>query len=111
MVWNAALIANKVVVKDVTWRPKVCLDEWNVWDPKRAEGEKVGEEKYTLSDALAVGKWLNFFVRQSDKFGMVCLAQAVIVLGPLLTSEKGMVRQTIWWPLWLFSKYMKSERV
>ena len=108
---DAALIANKVVIKDATWRPKVCLDEWNVWDPKRAEGERGGEEKYTLSDALAVGIWLNVFVRQSDKLGMACLAQAVNVLGPLLTSRKGMVKQTIWWPLWLFSKYMKGERV
>lgn len=108
---DAALIANKVVIKDSSWRPKICFDEWNVWDPKRAEGEKGGEEKYTLSDALAVGIWLNVFVRQSDKLGMACLAQAVNVLGPLLTSEKGMVKQTIWWPLWLFSKYMNGERV
>ena len=108
---DAALIANNVVIKDPSWRPKICFDEWNVWDPKRAEGEKGGEEKYTLSDALAVGIWLNVFVRQSDKLGMACLAQAVNVLGPLLTSKTGMVKQTIWWPLWLFSKYMKGERV
>lgn len=108
---DAALIANKVVIKDPSWRPKICFDEWNVWDPVRAEGEKGGEERYTLSDALAVGIWLNVFVRQSDKLGMACLAQAVNVLGPLLTSKEGMVKQTIWWPLWLFSKYMKGERV
>lgn len=108
---DAALIANKVDISDPTWRPKICFDEWNVWNPVRAEGEKGGEEKYTLSDALAVGVWLNVFVRQSDKLGMACLAQAVNVLGPLLTSEKGLVKQTIWWPLWLFSKYMRGDRV
>ena len=108
---DAALIANKVVISDPSWKPKICFDEWNVWDPKRAEGEKGGEEKYTLSDALAVGIWLNVFVRQSDKLGMACLAQAVNVLGPLLTSKKSLVKQTIWWPLWLFSKYMKGERI
>ena len=108
---DAALISNKVFIKDPSWRPKICFDEWNVWDPKRAEGEKGGEERYTLSDALAVGIWLNALVRQSDKLGMACLAQAVNVLGPLLTSKIGLVKQTIWWPLWLFSKYMKGERV
>ena len=89
---DAALIANKVVIKDQSWRPKICFDEWNVWDPKRAEGEKGGEEKHTLSDALAVGIWLNVFVRQSNKLGMACLAQAVNVLGPLLTSKNGLVK-------------------
>ncbi|KAH9475530.1 putative alpha-L-arabinofuranosidase C [Psilocybe cubensis] len=34
--------------KDLT----VCFDEWNVWDPVRAPGEKGAEEHYDLSDAL-----------------------------------------------------------
>lgn len=44
---------------------KICFDEWNVWDPERAPGDKGAEEAYTLSDALAVAVWLNVFVRQS----------------------------------------------
>ena len=43
----------------------ICFDEWNVWDPERAPGEQGAEQLYTLSDALAVGVWLNVFVRQS----------------------------------------------
>ena len=58
-----------------------------------------------------MGIRLKVFVKQSNKLGMSCLAQAVNVLGPLFTSNRGLVKQTIWWPLWLFLKYMKDERV
>lgn len=30
---------------------KICFDEWNVWDPERAPGDRGAEEQYTLSDA------------------------------------------------------------
>jgi len=40
-------------------RQPICFDEWNVWDTQRAVGAKGAEECYTLSDALAVGVWLN----------------------------------------------------
>ena len=119
-----ALITNRVPLHDASWRPQICFDEWNVWDPARAEGSKGAEEKYTLSDALAVGVWLNVFVRQAGKVGMACLAQSVNVISPLMTVEKtkleeggegggggGVVKQTTWWPLWLFSRYMRGETV
>ena len=35
-------------------RQTICFDEWNIWDPARAIGAEGAEEKYTLSDALAV---------------------------------------------------------
>ncbi|KAI9643988.1 hypothetical protein NHQ30_007340 [Ciborinia camelliae] len=88
--------------------PKICFDEWNVWDPLRAPGEEGAEEKYTLSDALAVGIWLNVFVRQSRYVGMANIAQSVNVIAPLMTSKNGIVKQTTWWPLWLYSKYMRG---
>ncbi|KAI1815707.1 glycoside hydrolase superfamily [Poronia punctata] len=85
---------------------KICFDEWNVWDPDRAPGDKGAEETYTLSDALAVAVWLNVFVRQSRYIGMANIAQTVNVISPLMTTEKGIVKQSTWWPLLLFSKYM-----
>ncbi len=90
---------------------KICFDEWNVWDPVRAPGEQGGEEKYTLSDALAVAVWLNVFVRNSKWIGMANIAQTVNVLSPLLTSKEGLVKQSTWWPLLLFSKYMHGWTV
>ena len=92
-------------------RQTICFDEWNVWDPLRAPGERGAEEKYTLSDALAVGVWLNIFVRQSSSVGMANIAQSVNVISPLMTTKRGVVKQTTWWPLVLFSKYMRGHTI
>lgn len=90
-------------------RQKICFDEWNVWDPVRAPGEDGGEEAYTLSDALAVAVWLNVFVRQAEYMGMANIAQSVNVISPLMTTATGVVKQPPWWPLLLFSKYMRGQ--
>ena len=87
---------------------KICFDEWNVWDPVRAVGEEGAEELYTLSDTLAVAVWLNVFVRQSRWVGMANIAQTVNVISPLMTTKNGIVKQATWWPLLLFSKYMRG---
>lgn len=88
--------------------PKICFDEWNVWDPERAPGDKGAEERYTLSDALAVGIWLNVFVRQARYLGMCNIAQSVNVISPLTTTADGIIHQTTWWPYMLFSRYMRG---
>jgi alpha-N-arabinofuranosidase len=90
-------------------RPTICFDEWNVWNPARAPGHKGAEELYDLSDALAVAVWLNVFVRQARHMGMATIAQSVNVIAPLMTTEKGIVKQTTYWPLLLFSKYMRGS--
>lgn len=92
-------------------RPTICFDEWNVWDPARAPGDKGAEEQYTLSDALAVAVWCNVFVRQSKYIGMANIAQSVNVISPLMTTKKGLVKQTSWWPYLLFCKYMRGWTV
>ncbi|KAF2730978.1 glycoside hydrolase family 51 protein [Polyplosphaeria fusca] len=92
-------------------RQKICFDEWNVWSPARAPGEQGAEEKYTLSDALAVAVFLNGFVRQAKDVGMANIAQSVNVISPLMTTERGVVKQTTWWPLLLFSRYMRGSSV
>ncbi|KAI0131073.1 glycoside hydrolase family 51 protein [Daldinia grandis] len=106
---DLARIENKVSPTKPPTR--ICFDEWNVWDPERAPGDKGAEEQYTLSDALAVGVWLNVFVRQSKYMGMANIAQTVNVISPLMTNEHGVVRQATWWPLLLFSKYMRGWTV
>lgn len=103
---DLARIENKVSPDEP--RPTICFDEWNVWDPLRAEGRFGAEETYTLSDALAVGIFLNVFVRKSRDVGMACIAQSVNVISPLMTTETGVIKQTTWWPLFLFSKYMRG---
>ncbi|KAK7921191.1 hypothetical protein PG985_009213 [Apiospora marii] len=106
---DLARVRNKVpATKPPT---KICFDEWNVWDPVRAPGEQGAEEAYTLSDALAVAVWLNVFVRQARYIGMANLAQTVNVISPLMTSPDGITKQTTWWPLLLFSRYMRGWTV
>ncbi|KAH8649796.1 alpha-l-arabinofuranosidase [Xylariales sp. PMI_506] len=92
-------------------RPTICFDEWNVWDPVRAPGDKGAEEHYNLSDALAVAIWLNIFIRHAKELGMATIAQSVNVISPLMTSPTGISRQTTYWPLFLFSKYMHGKSV
>jgi alpha-N-arabinofuranosidase len=106
---DLARIENKV--PETVPRPTICFDEWNVWDPQRAPGEQGAEEKYTLSDALAVAVFLNGFIRQAKDLGMANIAQSVNVISPLMTTKDGLVKQTIWWPLWLFSRYMRGHAV
>lgn len=92
-------------------RPTICFDEWNVWDPVRAPGDKGAEERYNLSDALAVGIWFNIFVRHARDLGMATIAQSVNVISPLMTSPTGLCHQTTYWPYLLFSRYMRGRSI
>jgi alpha-N-arabinofuranosidase len=74
-------------------------------------GSKGAEERYTLSDALAVAVWLNVFVRKSKDVEIACLAQTVNVISPLMTTKDGLVKQTTWFPYELFCRYMKGWTV
>ena len=65
-------------------------------------------DRYTLSDALAVANWLNVLIRQSKHIGMANIAQSVNVISPLMTTKNGLMKQATWWPLLLFSKYMRG---
>jgi alpha-L-arabinofuranosidase len=58
-----------------------------------------------------VAVWLNVFVRQSKHVGMANIAQSVNVISPLMTTADGIVRQATWWPLLLFSRYMRGWTV
>lgn len=92
-------------------RPRICFDEWNVWLSTRAPGSKGAEERYTLSDALAVAVWLNVLVRKSKEVEMANIAQSVNVISPLMTTSTGLVKQTTWYPYELFCKYMKGDLI
>lgn len=94
-------------------RPKICFDEWNIWSETRFPGSEGAEQHYDLSDALGVAVWLNVFVRQAQWLGMATIAQSVNVLAPIYTTRdgSGLVRQTIYWPLYLFARYMRGRTI
>ncbi len=83
----------------------IAYDEWNVWF--RARGPETGlEERYTLTDMLAVSTYLNSFIRYCRTVKIANIAQLVNVIAPIFTSPEGMFLQTIYHPLRLFREYM-----
>jgi alpha-N-arabinofuranosidase len=96
----------------------ITYDEWNVWfragNPPWDMWTAIDgglEERYTLADALAVAAYLNAFVRHCSTVRMANIAQVVNVLAPIMTSPQAMVRQTIFEPLCLYSRYMRGDAV
>jgi alpha-L-arabinofuranosidase len=91
----------------------ISWDEYNVWYRARggafARGENALEEKYNLEDALVVAGILNAIVRNADVVRMANMAQLVNVIAPIFSNEKGLFRQTIYFPLQLFSTYVHGN--
>ncbi|EPT00599.1 hypothetical protein FOMPIDRAFT_101145 [Fomitopsis schrenkii] len=102
------LINKARVAKNVPRRITIAFDEYGVWDETVGTPENGLEQFYNLADALAMASWLNVFVRQADIVEIACIAQSVNVISPLITSPTGLFRQTIYWPLYLFSRYMRG---
>lgn len=86
---------------------KIAWDEYNVWYRARggaaASGIRALEEHYNLEDALVIAGFLNVFIRNADIVKMANMAQLVNVIAPIFTSEKGVFKQTIYYPLQLFA--------
>jgi alpha-N-arabinofuranosidase len=89
---------------------RIAYDEWGVWY-REFDAQKGLEERYTLSDALAVASFLNGFVRGGEAVGLANLAQLVNVIAPVFTSPEGHFRQTIYHPLRLYSELTRAESV
>ena len=90
----------------------IAWDEYNVWYRARGgesmKGTRALEERYNLEDALVIAGFLNVFVRNADVVKIANMAQLVNVIGPIFTSETDMFKQTIYYPLQLFSQNMKG---
>lgn len=83
----------------------VAYDEWNVWFVGR---DNEPDERYSLSDALAVATYLNAFVRHADSVRIANLAQMVNVIAPIFTNKDGLFLQTIYHPLRLAAEYTQD---
>ena len=96
---HGALIAMIARELGLTRPMKLAFDEWNVWFVTQSS-----EDIYSLKDALAVAGCLNAFVRCADIVGMANLSLLVNVSAPIFTGPGGMVRQTTYWPLYLYRR-------
>ena len=85
----------------------LSFDEWNVWyhsNDADAQLEKWVqaphqlEDVYNFEDALLVGSMLITMLRHADRVKVACLAQLVNVIAPIMTSDTGAWRQTIFYP-------------
>src|SRR5206468_3741303 len=85
----------------------IAFDEWNVWWRTRSHEDRVGgvEERYNLSDALAVATYLNGFIRHCRTVRIANFAQLVNAIAPIFTNPKGLFVQTIYHPLRLYAEH------
>jgi alpha-N-arabinofuranosidase len=58
-----------------------------------------------------VGGFLNSLLRQSDRVRIGCLAQLVNVIAPLVTNERGVLRQSIFHPYAWALQYARGRVV
>ncbi len=85
----------------------ISFDEWNVWYHSAEADAKLEkwvaqphqlEDVYNFEDALLVGSMLITLLRHADRVKMACLAQLVNVIAPIMTSDTGAWKQTIYYP-------------
>lgn len=85
----------------------LSFDEWNVWYHSNekdklcerwSQAPKLLEDEYNFEDALLVGSMLITLLRHADRVKIACLAQLVNVIAPIMTSDTGAWRQTIFFP-------------
>ena len=90
----------------------IALDEYNVWYRARGasqRGRRILEEHYNLEDALVIAGFLNSIINHADTVKMANMAQLVNVIAPIFTNDKGLFLQTIYFPLQLFTQYVKGN--
>jgi alpha-L-arabinofuranosidase len=97
-----AMIAQARYGQRIAHPIQVAYDEWNVWYRATDAATRL-EERYDLSDALAVATFLNIFTRHCETVGIANLAQLVNVIAPIFTNPDGLFLQTIYHPFWLYA--------
>jgi alpha-N-arabinofuranosidase len=103
-----ALISRTAYRHKIANPPKLAYDEWNVWYRKMTWDL---EERYTFEDALAVGTYLNVFVRNAGRVKMANLAQMVNAIAPIVTTPETAVVQPIYYPVLLHAQGALDEAV
>jgi alpha-N-arabinofuranosidase len=88
--------------------PKIAYDEWNVWYRNRTVDL---QERYTFPDALAVGTYLNIFIRNSGWVKMANLAQMVNAIAPIVTTPQTATVQPIYYPVLLHAQAALHDAV
>lgn len=92
----------------------LSFDEWNVWYHSKAQDQEIPrwsraphqlEDVYNHEDALLVAGMLITMLRHADRVKVACIAQLVNVIAPIMTSDTGAWKQTIFHPFASISNY------
>ena len=92
----------------------LSFDEWNVWYHSHEQDQKLErwceaphqlEDIYNFEDALLVAGMMITMLMHADRVKIACLAQLVNVIAPIMTSDTGAWKQTIYYPFELISRY------
>jgi alpha-N-arabinofuranosidase len=103
-----ALIERTAYRHKIANPPKIAYDEWNVWYRKMSVDL---EERYSFPDALAVGTYLNIFLRNAGSVKMANLAQMVNAIAPIVTTPQAAAVQPIYYPVLLHSQAALHDAV
>lgn len=96
----------------------LSLDEWNVWYHSNEQDKKIErwskvphqlEDVYNFEDALLVAGMMITILRHADRVKVACLAQLVNVIAPIMTSDTGAWKQTIYYPFEIISNYGRGK--
>ncbi|MGH9107743.1 MAG: alpha-N-arabinofuranosidase [Acidimicrobiales bacterium] len=98
---TAAMLGRAAYKHRLERPPRIAYDEWNVWFRSMTGGL---EERFVLQDALAVGTYLNVFVRNCSWVAMANLAQMVNAIAPIVTTPEAAVVQPIYYPVLLHAE-------
>jgi alpha-N-arabinofuranosidase len=67
----------------------------------------IAQERYTLTDALAIATYLHGFIRHWRVVRMANFAQLVNAIAPIFTDRQGLFLQTIYHPLRLYAEHTR----
>jgi alpha-N-arabinofuranosidase len=106
----AAMIERVRHVQRIEHPIAIAFDEWNVWHRTRSLEDRIGgvEERYNLTDALAIATYLNGFLRYCREVRIANLAQLVNAIAPIFTRRDGLFLQTIYHPLRLYAEHTRE---
>jgi alpha-N-arabinofuranosidase len=106
----AALIERVRHAQQIAHPISIAFDEWNVWYRTRSDADRKGgvEERYNLSDALAIATYLHGFIRNCRTVRIANFAQLVNAIAPIFTSPRGLFLQTIYHPLRLYAEHTRA---
>lgn len=85
-------------------RPLLAFTEWNAANLRHREMSpqwRPGNPQFRHLDALVVGAFLNVMQRQSAVVGLANFAQTINVVGALMVDAENVVKETVFWPLWM----------